>query len=140
MASTIKQVICMRHDLGMRRGKQIAQGAHASMAFMSRRIQAAADKKSFNLARYTRLSDFVEFSEAEQEWLDSSFAKVCCRVDSLAELIDIHLQAKEAGLEVHLITDSGKTEFHGKPTPTCLAIGPDYAEKIDPITGHLKLL
>jgi PTH2 family peptidyl-tRNA hydrolase len=46
----------------------------------------------------------------------------------------------EAGLEVHLITDNGKTEFHGEPTRTCLAIGPDDAEKIDAITGRLQLL
>jgi len=39
-----------------------------------------------------------------------------------------------------LITDSGKTEFHGQPTRTCLAIGPDVADKIDPITGQLELL
>ena len=38
--SNIKQVIVMRHDLKMRRGKQIAQGAHASMAFLTRRLQS----------------------------------------------------------------------------------------------------
>jgi len=135
-----KQVIVMRNDLGMRKGKMIAQGAHASLAFMSRRVQASMEKKTFNLARYVRLSDFVELSEAEKEWIQSSFAKVCVRVDSLGELWEIQLKAEEAGLEVHLITDSGKTEFHGEPTPTCLAIGPDYSENIDPITGHLKLL
>ena len=52
----------------------------------------------------------------------------------------IHDIAVELGLEVHLITDSGKTEFHGQPTRTCLAIGPDETEKIDPVTGHLELL
>jgi PTH2 family peptidyl-tRNA hydrolase len=39
-----------------------------------------------------------------------------------------------------LIIDSGKTEFGGVPTKTCLAIGPDYSEKIDKVTGNLKLL
>jgi PTH2 family peptidyl-tRNA hydrolase len=38
--TNIKQVIVMRHDLKMRRGKQIAQGAHASMAFLTRRLQS----------------------------------------------------------------------------------------------------
>lgn len=52
----------------------------------------------------------------------------------------IHDKAVEAGLEVHLITDSGKTEFHGEPTRTCLVIGPDDAERIDAITGKLQLL
>ena len=45
--------------------------------------------------------------------------------------MEIHDKALAAGLEVHLITDSGKTEFHGEPTNTCLAIGPDEADKID---------
>ena len=54
--------------------------------------------------------------------------------------MSIHEQAISAGLQVHLITDSGKTEFHGQPTRTCLAIGPDDAAKIDAVTGHLELL
>ncbi|MCC7421948.1 MAG: hypothetical protein IT428_16850 [Planctomycetaceae bacterium] len=33
MRSSPKQGIVMRHDLSMRRGKQIAQAAHASMSF-----------------------------------------------------------------------------------------------------------
>lgn len=124
----IKQVICMRHDLKMRRGKQIAQGAHASMSFLTRRLQ-----------KYGHTS-LANCSPAEQTWLTGGFAKVCCRVNSEEELLAIRDKAVEAGLEVHLITDSGKTEFHGEPTNTCLAIGPDEAEKIDPITGDLELL
>ena len=118
----------MRHDLKMRRGKQIAQGAHASMSFICHRLQEAGSVS------------LVDFTDAQRAWLTGSFAKVCCRVDSEDELMEIHDKASEAGLEVHLITDSGKTEFHGEPTDTCLAIGPDEAEKIDEITGHLQLL
>lgn len=51
----------------------------------------------------------------------------------------IYSKAKEKDLEVRLITDSGITEFGGVPTRTCLAIGPDWSELIDPITSHLKL-
>jgi PTH2 family peptidyl-tRNA hydrolase len=79
-------------------------------------------------------------TDAQRAWLTGAFAKVCCRVDSEEELMQIHDKAEEAGLEVHLITDSGRTEFHGQPTRTCLAIGPDEADKIDQITGHLELL
>ena len=124
----IKQVIVMRHDLKMRRGKQVAQGAHASIAFLCRRLQAN-DPLTLD-----------DFTEAERAWLTGSFAKICCRVDSEEALLEIRDRAQEAGLEVHLITDSGRTEFHGIPTNTCLAIGPDEAEKIDAITGQLKLL
>ena len=124
----VKQVIVMRHDLKMRRGKQIAQGAHASMSFVTRRLQ-----------KYGHTS-LANCSAAERAWLTNGFAKVCCRVDSEEELFAIRDKAVEAGLEVHLVTDSGKTEFHGVPTNTCLAIGPDDADRIDVITGELKLL
>jgi PTH2 family peptidyl-tRNA hydrolase len=124
----VKQVIVMRHDLGMRRGKQIAQGAHASMSFLCRRLQ---EQGSLSLD---------DIPEVQRAWLTGSFAKACCRVDSEEELLAVYERAKAAGLEVHLITDSGKTEFHGQPTTTCLAIGPDVADKIDAITGHLALL
>ena len=124
----VKQVIVMRHDLKMRRGKQIAQGSHASMSFICRRLQEPGS---------VSLSDFTD---AQRVWLTDGFAKVCCRANSEEELLEIHDKALEAGLEVHLITDSGKTEFHGQPTDTCLAIGPDEIGKIDEITGHLQLL
>ena len=124
----VKQVIVMRHDLKMRRGKQIAQGAHAAMCFICRHLQ---QKGSVALD---------DFTDAERSWLTGAFAKVCCRVNSEEELMEIHDKALASGLEVHLITDSGRTEFHGKPTHTCLAIGPDHVEKIDEITGHLQLL
>ncbi len=124
----IKQVIVFRHDLKMRRGKQIAQGAHACMSFLCRKLQ---DKGRVALN---------DFSDVERIWLTGAFAKVCCRVNSEEELMGIHDKAIAAGLEVHLITDSGKTEFHGQPIRTCLAIGPDISEKIDVITGHLELL
>ncbi len=127
-APNIKQVIVMRHDLKMRRGKQIAQGAHASMAFLTRRLQS----------RSSVCMD--DFSPNEQTWIMGSFAKVCVRCNSEEELMTIHDKAIEMGLEVHLITDSGRTEFHGQPTRTCLAIGPDDASKIDQVTGHLELL
>jgi PTH2 family peptidyl-tRNA hydrolase len=39
-----------------------------------------------------------------------------------------------------IIYDNGNTEFHGVKTLTAIAIGPDHAEFIDPITGHLQLL
>jgi PTH2 family peptidyl-tRNA hydrolase len=36
--------------------------------------------------------------------------------------------------------DAGLTEFNGVPTKTCIAIGPNWSDEIDEITGHLKLL
>ena len=123
----IKQVIVIRKDLKMRRGKEIAQGAHASMAWLSRRITVADGTGSAPL------------SDVEIRWLTGRFAKVCLQVDSEAELLDVYQRATGAGLEAQLITDAGHTEFHGVPTHTCVGIGPDLAERIDAVTGALRL-
>ena len=123
-ASAPKQVIVMRRDLGMRRGKEIAQGAHASMIWLALRIRQPG----------------YSFTEAERRWLDGAFTKVCVRVDSEEELLSIVRRAQEAGVLVELCVDAGRTEFHGVPTPTCCAVGPDFPELIGPITGHTKLL
>jgi PTH2 family peptidyl-tRNA hydrolase len=119
-----KQVIVMRRDLGMRRGKEIAQGAHASMIWLALRIRQSG---------YT-------FTEAERRWLEGPFTKVCVRVDSEEELLAIVQRAQESGVLVHLCVDAGKTEYHGVPTPTCCAVGPDFPERINSITGQLTLL
>jgi PTH2 family peptidyl-tRNA hydrolase len=126
MIDEIKQVIVMRKDLNMRKGKMIAQGAHASIAFLTREL--------------TEESFHVHLSDVERAWIDDFFTKICVGVDSLEELLAIAVAATEAGIENHSIHDSGRTEFGGETTFTCVALGPDYASKLDLITGHLKLL
>ena len=126
-----KQVIVIRRDLRMRRGKEIAQGAHASMAWLRQRV----------MPRLTPAgrADQVQFSEAERRWLDISMRKVTVKVGSEQELLDVYDKALAAGLVVEMITDRGLTEFGGVPTRTCLAVGPDYDDLIDPVTGDLEL-
>lgn len=129
----VKQVIVMRHDLNMRLGKKIAQGAHASGAWMSHFIQNVCSS-------FPSLGQGKLLSPEQEVWIYGSFKKICVRVDSEQELLDIYNKAKEKGLEAHLICDSGLTEFHGVPTNTCCAIGPNYDAAVDEITKHLKLL
>jgi PTH2 family peptidyl-tRNA hydrolase len=127
----VKQVIVIRRDLRMRRGKEIAQGAHASTAWLRQRVlQAMAP--SGTLAQ-------VKLSEVERTWLEQSNRKVTVKVGSEQELMAVYARALQAGLVVHLITDGGLTEFGGVPTRTCLGIGPDYDDRIDPVTGDLEL-
>jgi PTH2 family peptidyl-tRNA hydrolase len=126
-----KQVIVIRRDLRMRRGKEIAQGAHASMAWLRQRVVPHLTPAG--------VADQVKFSEAERAWLDGSLRKVTVKVGSEADLLAVYDKALEAGVLVHLITDRGLTEFGGTPTRTCLAVGPDYDDRIDPVTGDLEL-
>lgn len=125
-----KQVIVVRKDLNMRKGKIAAQSSHASLGA---------------ILNYTTSNDSSTITlsidnPAVQEWLSGRFTKVCVSVDNEEELLAIFNAANEAKVNVKLIKDAGLTEFNGIPTLTCLAIGPDYPANIDPITKHLKLL
>jgi PTH2 family peptidyl-tRNA hydrolase len=132
----VKQVIVIRRDLRMRRGKEIAQGAHASMAWLRQRVLTELAPAGLAAAG---IGGQVELSEVERGWLERSNRKVTVKVGSEAELLAVYQKARLAGLVVHLITDGGLTEFGGVPTRTCLGIGPDYDERIDPVTGDLEL-
>lgn len=123
----VKQVIVIRKDLGMRRGKEIAQGAHASHYWMVERLQ-----------KYWFLPMVLIFRKFERDWMAGGFTKVVLQVDTEEKLYELYQQAKEAGLTASLIQDIGKTEFK-IPTFTACCIGPNNVEKIDRITGGLKL-
>jgi len=112
-----KQALVLRRDLGMRRGKEIAQGAHASMKATLENLEHP-DVKA---------------------WLSGPFAKIALVVDSEEDLLALCDEARAAGLITAEIVDQGRTEFKGVPTLTCAAIGPAPVQKIDAITGHLKL-
>ena len=135
-----KQMIVMRRDLKMRKGKIAAQAGHAcvtavlaALAREQRLGQVQADETGVVLTQdgqsVTPLS----------EWFARGVAKVCVYVDSEEELLEIDRKAKAAGILSALICDSGLTEFHGQPTYTCLAFEPALPEKVDPITGELPL-
>jgi len=115
--SNLKQIIILRTDLKMRRGKEIAQGAHASMK-----------------ATLENMED-----PHVAEWLRGSFAKIAVGIDGEDALLDLVKEARENGLVSTLIQDAGRTEFKGVPTYTAAAIGPGDPDIIARLTGHLKL-
>ena len=118
----------------IRTGKLIAQGAHASMK---------AVLNTGDVTDHKTGSDFcipLDTNEALFDWLEGRFTKVCVGVNSEQELLDVYNAAVIAGIECRaLIEDAGLTEFGGVKTFTCAAIGPDYPDRIDPITKSLKL-
>ncbi len=131
----VKQVIIIRRDLNMRTGKLAAQVAHASMKILLDRM--SEDKSMLN---HTRRSIMLRNGSPLSQWLDGQFTKIVLYVNSVEELLTLKDNAESIKLYTALITDAGKTEFHNKPTVTALAIGPDYSEKIDKVTGDLPLL
>lgn len=119
----------MRKDLQLSKGQMVAQGAHASVAFLTNKMKA-------NLSNPEALW-WVNLSQAEKEWVYGTFFKVCLAVNSEKELLDIGHQAVTIGLNVKYIQENDQFK---ESTFTCLAIGPDYSSQIDPVTKHLKLL
>ena len=123
----IKQVIIVRNDLKMPKGKACAQVAHASLGALLDYSTKINDNYVLDL------KDGILYT-----WLKGIFTKVCLKVESEQELLDIYKAAKDLNLSASLIKDAGFTVFP-EPTLTCVGIGPYYADTIDKITGHLKL-
>lgn len=129
----VKQLIVVRKNLNMRKGKMCAQAAHAAMGFLTDQVDIRfleSDEK--NIAS-------IFLNPESKEWLETGMTKIVVGVESEKELLDLCDKAREAGLKTYLVQDEGRTEFKG-PTYTALAIGPNWDFKIDRITGELKLL
>lgn len=131
-----KQVIVMRKSFIVdgkkvtpRKGKYIAQGAHASL------------KSILDLGMFVEdeMVIYFEDKEALRDWIKGQFTKICVSVETEEELLEVYNKAKEKGLICSLITDAGHTEFNGQPTITCCAIGPAWSDELDEITGNLQL-
>ncbi len=110
----------------MRRGKEIAQGSHASMEFLVSQLRESDGTD-------------LKIDDATRCWIAAGMAKVCLQVNSEDELLKFHHEALQRGLKSSLIRDSGRTEFHGVATYTACAIGPEAADTIDQITNTLSL-
>ncbi len=111
-----KQVILVRDDLKLPKGKLAAQASHASVNALLK-----AHKDDIH------------------KWKDEGMKKVVLRVKDLDELLLCRKNAQDAGIVNALVEDAGLTVVE-PGTITCLGIGPDKEEKIDSITGHLKCL
>ena len=139
--SDVKQVIVIRKDLGMRKGKMIAQGSHASLGSLLTLAHKETHTNGFlSTDIWTRIEfDFQEGSILDR-WLNGTFTKICLYVNSESELKELKAKCDAADIPNALITDTGLTEFHGIPTITCLGIGPREVSEIDKITSNLPLL
>jgi len=114
-----KQVIVIRSDLKMDKGKIAAQAGHAA-------VSAAEEARK-------------QFQRWWKAWLDEGQCKIAVKVKSEEELLGVEEEAKESGLPYALISDRGLTQLP-PGTITCLAIGPAPSSKVDKITGKLALL
>ena len=115
----IKQVVVMRVDLGMGRGKMAAQAGHACVL--------GADRVGKTHPRW------------RESWQDGGQKKIVLKVSSLDDLRRLKMDAIRAGLPYAEVSDAGHTQL-APGTTTCMSIGPAPEDAIDKITGGLPLL
>ena len=114
----IKQVIVVRTDLDMGKGKIAAQVGHACV------LGAEHVRKSH--------------PEWYQQWWGGQ-EKVVVKVSGIKELQEVKRGAIELSLPWSEVSDAGHTQL-APGTTTCISIGPAPENLIDKITGDLKLL
>jgi PTH2 family peptidyl-tRNA hydrolase len=113
---TYKQVILVRQDLKLPKGKAMAQVAHASVNAL---VKSHKDDIS--------------------KWQSQGQKKVVLKVKDEEELLSYKRKVEDAGLVNSIVVDAGRTCVE-PGTITCLGIGPDKEDKIDKVTGKLKMV
>lgn len=112
----LKQVILVRTDLKLPKGKLASQVGHAC-------IDAALGSPK----------------ELVKKWRESGMKKIVLKVADEKELLKYERLCQDEGLVTSLIVDAGHTVI-SPGTITCMGIGPAPEGKIDKITGKLKML
>ncbi|MEM1628325.1 MAG: peptidyl-tRNA hydrolase Pth2 [Desulfurococcaceae archaeon] len=115
----MKQVIVVRTDIKMSKGKLAVQVAHAAV-----------------IAAFNAYFNHIEWFNT---WWTSGQKKIVVKVNSEKELLEIYELARRMNLPTAIISDAGLTELP-PGTLTAVAIGPAPDEKVDEITGNLKLI
>ena len=114
----LKQVIVVRTDIKMSKGKIAAQVAHAAV-----------------MASENARRDYPQWWE---KWFNGFQKKVVLQVPGEKELLEIYEKARKMNLPTAIVRDKGLTEIPPN-TLTAVAIGPAPSKEIDKITGSLKL-
>lgn len=125
-----KQVIVVNRNLNMPHGKLAAQVAHASLGAL------------FQLGQKTPTSLNIDFDidSAADLWVNGRFTKIVLYVKSEEALKKVYENAQAKGLPSVLIQDAGFTVFNGKPTYTCVGIGPAFPDEFIGVTDRLRVL
>lgn len=112
----LKQVILVRQDLKLPKGKVAAQTAHAAVEAVLRSEKSVV-----------------------KEWRDAGMAKIVLKVPDEKALLQYNQRAKDEGITTAVITDAGRTVV-APGTRTCGAFGPAEEEVLDALFADLQLL
>lgn len=113
----MKQVIAVRTDLGMSKGKLAGQVAHAAV----------------------KVSHQIENKNILDEWQEKGAPKIVVKVDSEEQIQSLAKKSENNNIPYTIISDLGHTELE-PDTTTTIGFGPADNEDLDKITGDLSLL
>jgi len=114
-----KQVLVVRSDLKMGKGKIAVQCSHAAVS-----ASEEARKSSLDWWR---------------TWMHEGQSKVAVKVSGLSPILDLERRSRENGLPFYVVRDMGLTQVE-PGTVTCIGIGPGPVVRVDLLTGDLPLL
>lgn len=137
--SEFKQVILVRSDLKLPKGKLAAQAAHAAVDATLKQLGSGRGSGFSSGQRSGLGSGRQSGSDIVSSWRNQGMKKVALKVADEKELYKYVQQAKDLGLVTAVITDAGKTVV-APGTVTCAAIGPNAESDVDKIISELKLL
>jgi len=128
MKRDLKQVILLRRDLKLRRAEAAALASKASMAFI---VEGDESDRSGSVQ--------VELSGIEAEWMLGSSTRIVLGVTSEDAMRKLLLKAEIQGVSTYEITGSSSGKADEGIQLIAAALGPDDSDKLDLITGNLKL-
>lgn len=131
MNNELKQVIVMRTDLNMRKGKMCAQAAHASMTSVFGHVST-----DMRIGDVSEMCNQIARDRFFLEWLEQGMTKIVVGVDSEQKLRDIVEMGAACGIKCHYVRDAGRTELP-PGTVTCAALGPAPTDAFEGVTGEL---
>lgn len=146
----MKQIIIVRKDLNMSKGKMAAQVAHASMAFLTNAIKNCSNISRFEPSLYYDCGFFIP-KELYEDWICGSFTKVILEAKNKYQLEKIYTTCNELGLKEDVdyfpIKDNCYTELEPEEvdengvgrTLTCVGFIPLKDETADKISKKYQL-
>ena len=115
-----KLIYCVRTDLKMGKGKIAAQVGHATLGIY---------KKNLKQKRNSVLD----------AWSNTGEAKIVTKVKNERDMYSLKMKAEQLGICTHIVYDAGHTQVESG-SATVLVIGPDYENRLNMVTSHLKLM
>ena len=116
----VKMVLCIRSDLKMQKGKIASQCSHATLGL------------------YKQIMKKKKCEKMLEDWENNGTKKIAAKLKDEAAMNLLISHATDAGIEFYTVQDAGRTQVAAGSRTVIALI--DYENKLNTITGRLKLL